>query len=756
MSDVATLLATTMEGKLRTREILHSLDRVNEDTVAIRKVQGNTQSQNTTDYPNIAGRGRRGNLLQSKSASVVLVTTSMTDTDSCGDCDSEVGYESDDKNSEKAKKRKSKQRSKLERERKLATRKYYEQNRSKIYRNDSDTTVESYDALRIRRKRRPTNRELKMTDRNIDYDKHKKIILPSQNAKKRSKSKSKWTDSGISMSKTDSQPSTLGEQKTLPKHNSSTRLDIEEGLEKDGALKQSKCNKYPGQQFCTEDNYHGRTRVEKHFSSKEEQYDNRRKPRSKSIPLFNEREAKVDPYEAECRREKRSYSVRCKTDNIRHPEIIRKTDIEKDYRDKERSPEKEVVAQTRSASPLCNDSNDNVSSYTEKECEILQQLMRNAKVQRKESADYDDVSQQTTVALDDKKSNETKMQKLKRIFRIKRNASMTAISRFGSARESTPFPADSRDSLDSSSKDQFCFRDMDGDVIASDDHLANLGRPVGGKGISLFKRLFRNRKSKMNSDHDHELTPQRRQSLSDLKMQRKRAGSTRSLPEAFRDLWLRSRAYSMDESNAHNSQQIINNNPKVSFQRSVSNYSLHNHLLRSSGNAEIRSPLSPVHRSKSLRSLNIGGNFDIATHVLQSSEDNERNNVNNNLFCHEYFGGKTTSQAEHVEQDTTQQHHVQCYCGCAIEPNHGIATSLSNEKSPLKALAIYGQDDLNRDAYVGTDNHYYDYYYDRQDDLRDARPRESRGSLQANDNEVIAPLSVTKTQKKRAEKIRLK
>ena len=80
-----------------------------------------------------------------------------------------------------------------------------------IYSNDSDTTIEDT-ALNARRlKRNPPKREM------VNAETKCGAIKPRDKSsnefrRPRNGSKGSWTDSGVSMSKTDSQPSTLGER----------------------------------------------------------------------------------------------------------------------------------------------------------------------------------------------------------------------------------------------------------------------------------------------------------------------------------------------------------------------------------------------------------------------------------------------------------------------------------------------------------------------------------------------------------------
>ena len=135
----------------------------------------------------------------------------MSDISSVSEFESELGYascENDEESPESCDSDGGQQRVKPPR-RKLQRKHRLDQLRKcEIYSNDSDTTVDER-AVNARRLRRiaPKKEVLSPNARGVSV----KSKSSNEFRRPRNGSKGSWTDSGVSMSKTDSQPSTLGE-----------------------------------------------------------------------------------------------------------------------------------------------------------------------------------------------------------------------------------------------------------------------------------------------------------------------------------------------------------------------------------------------------------------------------------------------------------------------------------------------------------------------------------------------------------------
>lgn len=343
----------------------------------------------------------------------------------------------------------------------------------------------------------------------------------------------------------------------------------------------------------------------------------------------------------------------------------------------------------------------------EKEAEIIMKLVENAKSEEsKRKGSLQSHWSQSTGESDDKeaaKPSRSKLQRLKDIF-IKR------VQRSRNFETSYPSPVNkqlkrvaqrSASVLDdcfsddtSILSDHHCCCEYDGDFHGKEvDQLSHLGRVVHAKKRSFIYRLFRNR-SKSNDNMlygDGRLYRTRSQLEPDIPIGRKRSGSTRSLPESLRFLWLRAvskSAENLNEKLPNVLQQSEGFNSGFYVKRSRSNSSLYKgsfHADISRSNDAIahalsfRSPPTPVRRSESLRSLNIGKNYDIAIQVLQArplKDDIEADN--NNLLYHPYFEGHTTRDDCNIEKRQDQDGNC---CNCCL--NSPQASPCFKGNSPI-------------------------------------------------------------------------
>ncbi len=491
--------------------------------------------------------------------------------------------------------------------------------------------------------------------------------------------------------------------------------------------------------------------------------------------------------------------------------------------------------------------NRNSEVYNEKEREIIEQLVQNAKAEEKKNIS-DSSSESSSKVMNHFDAKSSKLQKFVNIFKNKgkRNSPSNHLSPVRSVNINTQTPAETckyppmlagspqrhadlvspqipanarrncqsladspqkhvdllctqnhaegrkysqilagkhrkpRYSTDGSAHDicenHFCFCEPSNNDVISPyvDQLANLSRDVSSKKKNVFKRVFgfsnRNKKSGSNNERSGR---NRRQSFAGLEFDRKRSGSTRSLPESLRGLWNRARSKSVE--NLHD---VNRANLNMNFRRSSSIYSLHNFQLhnpnlsaRNSKSTEIlsyphagiRSPVSPV-RSKSLRSLSISGNYDIATHLLRSPAAEEKNNENNNLFYHPYFENHTSqeestdpgspalsnnSQLSTVSPRITHEMNYGSHCCCRSN------IPCTNIGSPNRT--VYGQQES------GHQYTYEDYYDSCVYPQETAYYSEFTGQdshcfspVDADDVMVVAPLSVTVMHEKVAGKVQLK
>ena len=172
----------------------------------------------------------------------------MSDTSSSSDCESEVGYASYDKDdsrasadSDRESKRVFKPRKKLQRKTRLD-----QLRRLDVYSNDSDTTVDE-SAANCRRVK-ATKKSAGKSEERRECAKQKSEDVRAKREERqkdgrrvRNGSKTSWTDSGVSMSKTDSQPSTLGER-TQTARMTSKRFGCNEGCDVEHFDKSLVCN----------------------------------------------------------------------------------------------------------------------------------------------------------------------------------------------------------------------------------------------------------------------------------------------------------------------------------------------------------------------------------------------------------------------------------------------------------------------------------------------------------------------------------
>ena len=160
---------------------------------------------------------------------------SMSDISSVSELDSELGYASceneDDSRdscvSDGGQQRLRSTRRKLQRKHRLDQLRRYE-----IYSNDSDTTIDDtvFNARRLRRAV-PKKGAIQFPMQSVSVKSKEKIS--NEFRRPRNGNKGSWTDSGVSMSKTDSQPSTLGER-TKTKMTSQRFTPTNESVERTG------------------------------------------------------------------------------------------------------------------------------------------------------------------------------------------------------------------------------------------------------------------------------------------------------------------------------------------------------------------------------------------------------------------------------------------------------------------------------------------------------------------------------------------
>lgn len=459
---------------------------------------------------------------------------------------------------------------------------------------------------------------------------------------------------------------------------------------------------------------------------------------------------------------------------------------------------------------------------SEKENEILKQLVENAKKvgEDRKISTQSFCSQDTSDSINDenffKSPRKSKLQKIKDIFKGKKQRPLRSDtppqlssinSSVGNNRHCLSPNLDNYFSDESSSQskcnDFLCYCDFDDNQrtkVKGHDPLSHLGRDVPTKKRSFFSRLFRT-SSKHNDtvfSSPRRFYRSRSQTEADFQFGKKRSGSTRSLPESLRHLWLRAQSKSSENMSNHRGNQSNQQSegiyapPGFVVTRSRSNCSLYKyqfvpaHLpVDMSKSCEaiphnypnIRSPLTPVRRSESLRSLNIGRNYDIATHVLQAKSPDVETIENNNLFCHPYFEGNAArgDSVKKADQSLTQTSNVcRCCltspvispkhmyrndvdCSCGNQSNRLLNNGMTDRSIKDSPLSISSKDTSCSCPENCFDSNYF--FADEQFKNASTKYADYRGSprhTQEPEAEIVAPLQVTVMQEKHAEKVKLK
>ena len=362
----------------------------------------------------------------------------------------------------------------------------------------------------------------------------------------------------------------------------------------------------------------------------------------------------------------------------------------------------------------------------EKESEIIQKLLENAKEaesKRKHSVQshcsHSTTSEGTADGTEHVRPRRSKLQKLKDIFfRVhkSRNGGIANLSplkkeALGLGQSSSP-SFDSYFSDDTSAQsactEHLCYCGYDDYDSTGLDQLSHLGRVVQAKKRNVLSRFFRSisRSSDNVQARSGRVNRARSQISSDVPMGRKRSGSTRSLPESLKYLYLKALSKSVDNINSEKlptflqEAGVFSPNPGFYVKRSRSSSSLAKcqfvsnfptDISRSTDaisyySQNIRSPPSAVRRSESLRSLNIGRNYDIATHVLQSPTTVEDVKENNNLLYHPFFEGHTTRDDCNTSRS---QNKDGSSCTCFLKRNHDGFMGSGFINSPLSSPRPY-------------------------------------------------------------------
>ena len=481
----------------------------------------------------------------------------------------------------------------------------------------------------------------------------------------------------------------------------------------------------------------------------------------------------------------------------------------------ERSRERTKVSQSGESLEFQNDFK--IDDLSEKESEILKQLVENAKKggEDRKISTQSYCSQDTSESINEenffKSPRKSKLQKLKDIFKGKRQKpsrsdtppQLSSINlSVGSSRHCLSPSLDIYFSDESSSQskcnDFLCYCDLDENQrtkLRGHDPLSRLGRDVPTKKRSFLSRLFR-ASTKHNDavfSSPGRFYRSRSQTEADFQFGKNRSGSTRSLPESLRHLWLRAQSKSSENMNSHRGNQSNQRSegiyapPGFVVTRSRSNCSLYKyqfvptHLpVDRSRSCEaiphnypnIRSPLTPVRRSDSLRSLNIGRNYDIATHVLQAKSPGVETIENNNLFCHPYFEGNAAGD-ENVKK--ADQSFTQASNGCpccltspVISPRHMYRNngdcSCNSQLARLPDLTMKDSSlsTSPKDTSCSCPENYFDsnyFFADEQFKNGSTKYADYLGSpqhTQEPEAEIVAPLQMTVMQEKHAEKVKLK
>ncbi len=154
----------------------------------------------------------------------------MSEMSSTSDFDSEICYASDEKEMSEEYRTGRLRRNKLPRKKMNLKYDAYMMQRMNLFSNDSDTTV---DTPVVSKRKTKQTKQPQLTAKNFQDEENvfaedmSSKIKDFRFGRIRNNSKTSWTDSGVSMSKTDSQPSTLGER-PLPVSKTQTRVEMEE------------------------------------------------------------------------------------------------------------------------------------------------------------------------------------------------------------------------------------------------------------------------------------------------------------------------------------------------------------------------------------------------------------------------------------------------------------------------------------------------------------------------------------------------
>ena len=480
-------------------------------------------------------------------------------------------------------------------------------------------------------------------------------------------------------------------------------------------------------------------------------------------------------------------------------------------------------------------------NLNEKENEIIQKLLENAKEaaesKRKHSVQshcsHSTTSEGTVDSNEHARPRKSKLQKLKDIFfRVhkSRNGGMPDLSplkkdALGMGQCSSP-SFDSYFSDDTSAQstctDHLCCCGYDDYDSRGLDELSHLGRVVHAKKRNVLSRFFRSisRSSDNVQVRSGRVYRARSQVSSEVPMGRKRSGSTRSLPESLKYLYLKALSKSVDNINSEKlptflqETGVFSPNPGYYVKRSRSSSSLAKSqfvsnfptdISRSTDaisycSQNIRSPPSVVRRSESLRSLNIGRNYDIATHVLQAPTTVEDVKENNNVLYHPFFEGHTTRDDCNANRSQNQDGGN---CACYFKRNEDggmgsgfISSPLSSPRSCYRGQpCVCGKDQSNflsnsgfsneagkllsprrrasRETLCSCQENFFEANYflggdqcarreienTQTDRQREAPHEESplrRTERDDSDCLVIAPLEVRVTREKHAERVKLK
>ena len=477
---------------------------------------------------------------------------------------------------------------------------------------------------------------------------------------------------------------------------------------------------------------------------------------------------------------------------------------------------------------------DDFTDLNEKENEIIQKLFENAKEaesKRKQSVQSHwshSTSDGTVDSTEHIKPRRSKLQRLKEIFfraQKSRNGGIATMSplrkdyeRMGQC-SSPSFDSYFSDdtSMQSGCTDHLCTCDYDDYSGKGADHLSHLGRVVQTKKRNILSRFFR--RISRSSDNVHyqngRMYRSRSQIATEVPVGRKRSGSTRSLPDSLRYLYMKALSKSAD--NIYHGQVppllqqtgAFSPYPGFYVKRSRSSSSLSKCQLISNIPSDIskssdaisycshviRSPPFAVRRSESLRSLNIGRNYDIATHVLQGKTVVDDVKENNNLLYHPFFEGHTTR--DDCNMDTSQdQDGSGCMCyltrnqnadvtgdlkspiaspnscykghlgvipkghsGCS--PTCGVSNEKSKLLSPQRRPSRDAMCSCHEDVFDATYFFAGDMYRQHENDARQVvcqkEATEPSPRRRANaDSLVLAPLEIKVTKEKHAERVKLK